>query len=452
MAEERRNLHHNLPADRRSAGDGRVALATAKRLTAVLFGLLVLSRLVMLVPSFSDLMSGQGGGDLRARRAELVWVMHGVSPHLALERLKDEKLLEQLVQPSIENPQGSAARGAQGPALATLQDIAEGSFADDPGLAAYPHWSYPLYAALVWPSWPTTGVFYAGLLVCCIIGFCWWATTLFIGNWRWVALLVCLLPMPSWSVAVYTGQFSIPLVLLLAVLSIALRRGRWRCAGVLLGFAAMKPTSCTLFAFALLRPSVGSRSKWRGAIEAAAIAGGMVVGSSLLIWWRTGVDPWTAFQGLRAGNVAAASFGYGLMPLLARLGVPDDLLMTTFAVVGLGLALWVPWGLRRHTVLCQFAVFGLLSRLWAYHRHYDDLLLLFLLLALLHEVTRGSRLALAALLCMGMSLASPVPTSSLHEVGRVLVWVLSAAILVWESRDDRRAEGAVGLNSEPAHG
>ncbi len=416
------------------------------RLATVLFAVFVISRLAFLVPPFQQLLNGEGGVDLQARRAELEWTMHGVNPEAARRLLLFESLKKSGEKPWLDPS-----------TLPTKEEISVGRFTDgdfssiNPHLAAYPSWCYPLLAPMIWPPWPATTGYFTAVLVLSLAAFLWLCVRVVDRSWRWVALFVCLIPMSAYSASVFTGQVTIPAMLVIAGYGLMLHKQRWEWAGVLLAISAFKPTMSVLFAVALLAQVVCGRARLTQAVKAVAICASILLSSTLLVWWLVGTNPVAAQVGVVGGNSDAAAAGYGVLPLVVAAGLSNGTATLALAALGLGVAATVPWLMRHYTLLCQFAVLGVLSRLWTYHRHYDDLLLVFLLLALLVEVRRGSLLSLVALVLMAMTLATPTPTSTMLELWRVGVWLMATGALLIEARG-ALLRGTRGLRSdaEPA--
>lgn len=389
------------------------------RWIGVFLALLIVSRLAVLAPGFGHLLEWSDAVDLDTRRTELEWVRLGVDPVLAVERVRAAK--------------GHAPRVAK--PLRSLAKIDDAAFeAVDPGRVrsnqvAYPPWSYPLMAPLIWPPWPATRVYYAVVALAALVGVLAWARRLLDGVWGWGAVFVCLLPASSWAVGFHLGQLSAPVLLALMLFAGRLAAGRAWSGGAILGWSAVKPTSTALFAVLLLAPRFARRASWRWVGKATLAAATVVSLATAAVWARVGTSPWHWLEHLRQAGTVLDHQGYGLLPLLERVAPASSALLP---VAVAGVLPFVLHRLRDAGLLVQMALVGLAARLWTYHQHWDDLLLVFLLLALLVEVRRGSVLSLLALLATATTLATPTPSSEAMGLWRVLVWGLSAAVLVCE--------------------
>jgi hypothetical protein len=124
----------------------------------------------------------------------------------------------------------------------------------------------------------------------------------------------------------------------------------------------------------------------------------------------------------------------------ARLGA-------SFAILGL-FAIWT-WFYRRSDVLLHLGVGSAVARLWAYHRPYDDVLMVLPAAALFRIAKRGPghpawRIAAGALLAflvaslVGLRILDP-----LHRASSV-IWPLVLVFLLAQAHLERRAERAAG--------
>jgi hypothetical protein len=195
-------------------------------------------------------------------------------------------------------------------------------------------------------------------------------------------------------------------------------------AGLLLGVALAKPTLSLPFLLPML-----VKGRWVPVVTAATYVGA----ASCLTWWLTGTDPVTML-----GQTAAASARWGVesgtdpITFLSRLNVPVSTAfrITAAVVLAVSCMLMILW--RRASMLTLFAVAAATARLWTYHRNYDDLIGIFLLLALgTLALECDSAAAMAAFLTMGLVLWIPQRLLG-TEAGFVLLlgWIGCAVVLL----------------------
>jgi len=238
------------------------------------------------------------------------------------------------------------------------------------------------------------------------------------------------------------GNYGLVELTLLLLTLVALRTRRVSAAGLLLGFAAIKPTFAVPFGLLVLN----RRDK-----RAAAISFG-VVGVAVLAFVgltrRNPLDTWLAAQ--RHLNQYTGTGG-GLPQLIGWLGVPEPAGSAGLAAGVLAAAAAVLYRFRRTDLLVRAAIVGVAARLWCYHRHYDDLLLAFLLAGLLARAvsstaqTRPSRSAALAAAGVGLTLWVPESVWGRSVTWQVLqhaAWLAGLAVLLRQAARETPADSA----------
>jgi hypothetical protein len=169
------------------------------------------------------------------------------------------------------------------------------------------------------------------------------------------------------------------------------------------------------------------------------------------------VERWTrrAQGGTHVGSVRG---GYGTVhDLTAYLGWKSLNLWVSLALLGL-LGIWV-YRNRRSDFWLTLGVTALVARMWMYHRWYDDLLIVFPMVALF-RLSRSSsqedsarRIALGLFFTLwGFSLAPGIlytlPNPSLLVGVQVASWIASLLFLIWVVRSEQM-RGCHDLPSKP---
>lgn len=392
-------------------------------------GLLMLllgSRAVFFLDGAVGALRPGGSGDLFGRYSEFQWVQAGQDPHPALRRLRSDA--------------GRWSPPGEGGVLPERSEIAVGHFSDGDfseiniALAHYPQWSYALLAPLLLVPWPATMWVMLGLNGLGLLVLLRWARSLLDGWWGWVSVFAFLIPMHAWSVGLVVGQLSVLIMAGQVLLLHALASQRSGLAATSLGWLAVKPTSSALFGWFALLPWLQGRAPLRFSVRTVAGVALLIVGATVAVWAWTATPPWIWMRQVFMYNSYAAEAGYGVLTL-AENSLPNvrrnTLLAALTGFVLQGAAIWF---FRRSSLLVHFAVAGLISRFWAYHRHYDDVLLVFLMLALVVECRRGSWLCGIALLVLASAYGTPTPSSELMNGWRIGVSVLALVVLLVEHR------------------
>lgn len=232
--------------------------------------------------------------------------------------------------------------------------------------------------------------------------------------------------------AVALGQFSIICVGLLISQVLLLQRGKTVAAGCCWALAMLKPQIALAFAALFV-----VRRQWVGLL----VGGAMLVALSALACWWTGVAP----SGLADHWLMRSSLSFAADQKVSGPAQVASWLKTDGRVVqwsavallvgmsgGLGLALRrLP---RPPDMLDLAGICGVLGAVLVYHRHYDNVMLLFTLLACLRRaVSRPSLAWTVALFAMGFSLWIPqrlFEQLPAQQFLRPVIWSVVAAMLL----------------------
>lgn len=262
----------------------------------------------------------------------------------------------------------------------------------------------------------------AGLGV--VLAFAWFAGRRVSVEGAWL-LMAAAFSVKANTFALHAGQYALILNGLMVGSMVLLLRQRVLGAGALWAVALMKPTSALLMGFAFL--------SWRRA-AGLVVAAVVVVASGVV---AAGWAGYSIFEVLAAtygqSPLAFTAEGQSLVSVLAAAGVPAR--MAT--VAGLAVAAVAMLALRgplmaRNDALLWLAVTGYFSRVCFYHLHYDDVLLVFLLMALLRQWLVDRRAAsLVIALGVGATLWLPVASLSPDLPGFAVCAMLWTGGLGW---------------------
>ena len=293
-----------------------------------------------------------------------------------------------------------------------------------------PPWAYAFGAVLTWPEWPAVRAYFALVNVVALAFLMWWAYHLprdATAEAR-VLLMAAVGAFGGACTATEVGQVSIVVTALLAGALWSDRSGLPYLCGILVALAMIKPTIAAPFAVALL-----VTARYRAAIAAA----GYAVLASSITWMVTGVTPWHMLQQMAAASTTFINDGtLGLVDIASLIGMSPAATVVLPLVVALpGLALMA---MVRPSLPFAFAVASVWGRLWTYHKSYDDLMLVFVLVPLgAYALGRvPSRTALAAFLAMGVLAWIPGRLLALVEVQmlQLAIWPVALAVLLTLSR------------------
>jgi hypothetical protein len=295
-----------------------------------------------------------------------------------------------------------------------------------PGAVGYPAWSYFSGYLLFWLPWRATRIYFAGLQVLCLLWLLRWA---FLQGGQvdrqcGAFCAAAVAATASICTTLANGQLGILVVALLAA-SIWFDEAGWPyAAGVLTGVACLKPNIAGPFLLCFV-----ARQRWRAI--AAALAYLSI--ASLWIWMAISTNPLETLGQMTRGGERFAQNGYGPITVAIALGMKPQLATPLIALTGAALTGAICAKYRRRPTLDLFAVAGVAARLWTYHQTYDNLSVIFLLVALSRlawaKKTRSGALALGA---VGVSLWLPAKLTDLlwFQVIQCLVWIAGTAVML----------------------
>jgi hypothetical protein len=252
--------------------------------------------------------------------------------------------------------------------------FAEGKNPLDQMVGSQPPWAYAFGMLLTWPEWPAVRVYWAIINAIALAFLMLWAyrqprdATI---ETR-LLLAAAVFAFGGSCTATEVGQISIIVTALLAGALWCDRTGREYLCGLLVAFAMIKPTIAAPFALALI-----VAARYRAAATAAAY-GAVATG---ITWIVTRTSPLHMLQQMAHGAANYITDGtLGLMDVAAMLGAsPEAAVWLPLIVAVPGLLLMLSG--RSSLGLC-FAVATVWARLWTYHKSYDDVMLVFLLVPL----------------------------------------------------------------------
>jgi len=377
---------------------------------------------------------GAGGIDLQQRWIEQQYVMHRQNPFDVY-----------FAQHGIPEP--AAAR--QGRDASVIREIGA------PGAAGYPAWSY-FSGYLFFPlPWRATRIYYAGIQLLSLLWLLRWAFVQGrqVDAWCGAFCAAALAATASFCTTLEDGQYGI-LVLALLAASMQLDEAGWPSTGGLLaGIACLKPniTGPFLLCFVV-------RRRWRAI--AAAVA--YLAVASLWIWMAIHTNPLETLGQMMRGGERFAEVGYGPVSIAIGLGMKPQTATPLIALAGAALSLVLCAKFSRRPALDLFAIAGVAARLWTYHQNYDNLSVVFLLVALSRTAwpriarpqitrTRGTRSTRIALAAVGVSLWMPAQFTELpwFDVVQCCVWIGGIVVMLrfpaatgGDSRDAILSRGA----------
>lgn len=311
--------------------------------------------------------------------------------------------------------------------------------------ADYPPASYLLL--LPWLHWPTPET--ARLA---------WAA-LSIGLTAWLSVL-CVRASGATSLAARTFAALLPLSMYATAATLRLgQMGLLLLPLLLVGgiVIATRPRSlrrdlggAALLTIALVKPTIAPPFMWLAFFRGGWRVTTLIVGAYVVLTFAAASFQEASLPGLIRGwlgqrdNIDFAPTQGNLYAWLALVGWDRHLAEASLAVLAL-LGGWT-WRQRNADPWKLLAVAAITARVWSYHHHYDDVLLLFPLIALLRDVNAASAAgrddgpALGALvLVWGIGIlpaslfVAGVPGRDLLQGVKTVAWLGTLMLLVWRA-------------------
>jgi hypothetical protein len=227
------------------------------------------------------------------------------------------------------------------------------------------------------------------------------------------------------------GQYGILTNALLTLMLGALAAKRPAMGGAWLALASLKPQTAGPFAFAFLR---------RGDPIGWLVAFAHVVATTAFFSLWLDRSPVRLVSQVFGQAAEWEGGDGGILRLLLEAHVPRGPAVLALMAVSMILAGALAFRYRYHSLLVRAAMLSVAGRLWTYHRRYDDLMLVFLLLALGESaLRRRTGVAWAAFLAVGLTLWLPFRENDnglLLILVKVSIWILALIELLRHSQPE----------------
>ncbi|WP_406700198.1 glycosyltransferase 87 family protein [Singulisphaera sp. Ch08] len=386
--------------------------------------------IVTLILSISYIIHGyrnalwlpRGSNDLRLRYKEQQYILKRTNPNLVYEVLRGYTGATQIeIDPAIDLSAGGGG---------------------------YPPWAYftNLFLVPVIP-WSMTKIYFAllnGISLGVIAHFAFRVIRPH-GRLPAIGMATSVLAMGGNSFALGTAQYGLIVNALIVAMADCNRLDRPVLGGMLYGISLVKPSISAPYLFML-----GARRRW----VTIGVAGLYVLIASGVIWWMTGSDPFTMLlqmlDSARAGGGTGGSTAYGPVNIALLCEIPESVAMVGTAVTGLGFCFVLTWIFRDSQAFIQLAIASTMGYFWTVHRAYDDVMLVFLLIALGELALRDRRSGSSAMFLLAAILFWAPPSVSENAYFgyfKVSVWAWGLAYLL--ARDRTLRPGPTGSRPTP---
>ncbi len=378
------------------------AFSQRKRILSIICILLILLGLIYLSAGFYDLLINQDKAfDLLLRWKEQQYIYQGVYPYDAMKG-----------SPNI---------------------IPEIGVIDSGG---YPPWSF-FTAFIFFPpiSWELTRIYHALLNTFSILVSAIFAYRIGLPYSRAEALfcLTAILAIASNKSTLMMGQYGIIINALLILMFWLIQKNKNIWAGLVLGIAMVKPNISAPFFLILM---IHKRFKAIFAFSLYIILG------SIYIWIITKLSPIYMLNKIFGQSKYFADKGYSAIGFVTALGLDPKQATLLLGIIGLFAVSVIIYLCRNYSLLNLFAICSVIGRVFIYHRHYDNIMLMFLLLAIIKiYLVNPKKLNVFFVIVVGVSLWFPARIIDYVnlELLQIMIWITALGHILIQGNREQKA-------------
>ncbi|MEA5577801.1 glycosyltransferase 87 family protein [Anabaena sp. UHCC 0451] len=232
----------------------------------------------------------------------------------------------------------------------------------------------------------------------------------------WFTVSACL-SLASHSTTLSAGQYGIIINALLIGMFWLLQKNYNLSAGLILGLALLKPNISALYFFI---PMIKKR------INAVLVCCLYIVISSSIIGMLVKVSPIYMVAKMIKVSQYYVDTGYSGINVLMNFGINPLVATILLAIVATAIIIGLFYLFKDHSVLFLFAIASVIGRLWTYHLVYDNVMLVFLLLALIDltfKKSNKSNILILTLLLLTLLIPSSMTRLPYVEIIQSIIWV-----------------------------
>ncbi|MEA5583200.1 glycosyltransferase 87 family protein [Nodularia harveyana UHCC-0300] len=239
----------------------------------------------------------------------------------------------------------------------------------------------------------------------------------------WFIVSACL-SIASHSTTLSAGQYGIIINALLIGMFWLLQKGHNLSSGLLLGLALLKPNISALYFLILFI------KKRINAVLACCL---YIIISSSIIGIFIQVSPIYMIEKMIKVSKYYVNTGYSGINVLTNLGINPATATILLAVVASAIVLGLLYLFKDHSLLFLFAIASVIGRLWTYHLAYDNVMLIFLLLAVINLTFNNlTKLNISILTFLLLTLLIPSGMTNLAyvQIAQSIIWVSALIYLL----------------------
>jgi hypothetical protein len=312
-------------------------------------------------------------------------------------------------------------------------DVKAGSSYVDPDIGAvtsggYPPWSF-FTGFLFFPniSWELTRWYHVflNIIALTVVAYFSYRIGAKYSRERGIFSMASVLAISSHATTLNVGQYGIIINALSIAGMFCLEYRRNVFAGLLLAMAMAKPNISIFYFFPLL-----IKRRIQGIIAFCLY----MIFALVNIWIITKINPVYMLDRIWQQYQHFAKQGTSSLNILLEFGVSNNLAIILIAILGFTVISAAIYWCRDRSLLTLFAAGAVIARLIFYHRIYDNLMLFFLLLAVLEKMfDRPNKKAITVFTLVGLSLWIPAKIVDLPYISSLQfsIWIVALIYLIF---------------------
>lgn len=299
----------------------------------------------------------------------------------------------------------------------------------------YPPWAFFTGFFLLPPiSWELTRLYHLFLNIVSIVilGIFAYQVGLPYGKSKALFSLTAALAMSSHKSTLEMGNYGIIINALLIIMFWLIQKNKNIWAGLIFGIAMIKPTISGLYFLILI---VQRRLQ---AILAFFL---YIILGSINIWIITKLTPIYMLNKIIGQSKYFADKGYSGINAFTALGLDPKQATLLLGILGIFLITIIIYLCRNYSLLNLFAICCVIGRVFTYHRIYDNLMVIFLLLAIIKltfEKPNKLNILFLSLVSLSLWLPAIIIDKANLEFVQMMIWIISLGHLLIHSNSDEQ--------------
>ncbi len=240
--------------------------------------------------------------------------------------------------------------------------------------------------------------------------------------------IISCLAISSHSTTIGQGQYGIIINAFLILTFWAIANHKNFLSGIFLALALTKPNISALYF--LILPL---QQKYKSMVVCLLY----IFVSSLIIGVKLNLSPIYMLQKMIDKSKYFATTGYSGINVITNFGIDTTLAVIILGVICIVIMIIILYLLRSRSLLCLFAIASVIGRLYTYHISYDNVMLVFLLLAMLKltlDTPNKPNIFMLSLCLISLILPAKMTDFTWFQILQSLIWMSSLIYIIFREK------------------